>query len=149
MGIIYSFWLYPHGKTGKQISESSRLTLLEKFSSHQFALLDENNLAFGALNRGGIVNLTFLRIILAVCQKSPKPSLMKTKEAIFMGYSNSTRCWKSERSLILALIFMIRNMCINSELDPLNKFTNTCSRRINFTDILPWSISLMITKILN
>ena len=65
------FW---QGKTGKYISESSRLKLSEKFSSHQFVLLDENNLAFTTLNRGGRVNLPFLRIILAVHQKSPEPS---------------------------------------------------------------------------
>ena len=75
MRIIY-FRLFPQGKTGKQISESSRLKLLEKSSSHKFVLLGEHNLAFGALNREGVVNLPFLRIILADCQKSPKPNFI-------------------------------------------------------------------------
>ena len=43
---------------------------------------------------------------------------------------------------------MIRDMCINFILDPLTKFTSS-SRGINFTDILPWNISLMITKIVS
>ena len=74
--------------------------------------------------------------------------LTKTKEAIFMGYSSSTSSWKPYRLLILDLIFMIRDMCINFILDPLTKFTSS-SRGINFTDILPWNISLMITKIVS
>ena len=75
--------------------------------------------------------------------------LTKTKEAIFMGYSSTTSSWKPYRLLILDLIFMIRDMCINFILDPLTKFTSSSSssRSINFTDILPWNISLMITKI--
>ena len=45
---------------------------------------------------------------------------------------------------------MIIDMCINSNLDPLTKFTTTTtSRGIDFTDILPWNISLMITKIVS
>ena len=77
--------------------------------------------------------------------------LTKTKEAIFMGYSSSTSSWKPYRLLILDLIFMIRDMCINFILDPLTKFTSSSSssRGINFTDILPWNISLMITKIVS
>ena len=75
--------------------------------------------------------------------------LTKTKEAIFMGYSSSTSSWKPYRLLILDLIFMIRDMCINFILNPLTKFTTSSSRGINFTDILPWKISLMITKIVS
>ena len=75
--------------------------------------------------------------------------LTKTKEAIFMGCSSSTSSWKPWRWLILGLIFMIKNMCIISKLDPLTKFTTTSSRAISFTDILPWNISLMITKIVS
>ena len=76
--------------------------------------------------------------------------LTKTKEAIFRGYSSSKSSWKPYRLLILDLIFMIRGMCINFILDPLTKFTTSSSSRgINFTDILPWNISLMITKIVS
>ena len=65
-----------------------------------------------------------------------------------MGYSSSTSSWKPQRELILGLIF-ISNMRLNSKLDPLTKFTSSSSRGINFTDILPWKISLMITKIVS
>ena len=45
---------------------------------------------------------------------------------------------------------MIIDMCINSNMDPLTKFpTTTTSRGINFTDILPRNISLIITKIVS
>ena len=44
---------------------------------------------------------------------------------------------------------MIKDMCINSNLDILTKFTTSSSRGINFTDIHPWNISLMITKIVS
>ena len=50
---------------------------------------------------------------------------------------------------------MIRDMCINFILNPLTKFTScsssssSSSRGINFTDILPWNISLMIAKIVS
>ena len=78
-------------------------------------------------------------------------------------------CWRKQRKqfswataaqavgnqmglLILDLIFMIRDMCINFILDPLTKFTTTTSsssRGITFTDILSWNISLMTTKIVS
>ena len=35
---IFSFRLVPEGKTGKEISESSRLEFLEKFLVNNFAL---------------------------------------------------------------------------------------------------------------
>ena len=43
------------------------------------------------------------------------------------------------------LIFSMRDIYINSSLDPLTKFTSS-SRSTKLKDILPWSISHMITK---
>ena len=38
--ILYSFRLFLEGKTGKEIPESSRLELLQKFLANNFALSD-------------------------------------------------------------------------------------------------------------
>ena len=43
------------------------------------------------------------------------------------------------------LILTMRDIYINSNLNPLTKFTSS-SRSTNFKDILPWNISQMITK---
>ena len=45
----------------------------------------------------------------------------------------------------LDLIFSVRDIYINSNLNPLTKFTSS-SRSTKFKDILPWNISQMITK---
>ena len=43
IGILCSFRLVLEGKTGKEISESSRLVFLEKFLGNNFALSDAEN----------------------------------------------------------------------------------------------------------
>ena len=69
--ILCSFRLVLEGKTGKGICESSRLEFLEKFlavfSFKVFALSDAEYNTSGPLNRGGIVDLTFLRTLLVIC----------------------------------------------------------------------------------
>ena len=45
----------------------------------------------------------------------------------------------------LDLIFSLRNIYINSNLNPLTEFTSS-SRSTKFKDILPWNISQMITN---
>ena len=57
--ILCSFRLVLEGKTGNEIPESSRLEFLEVFSNIS-----------RPLNRGGISDLSFLGILLAICQKS-------------------------------------------------------------------------------
>ena len=46
----------------------------------------------------------------------------------------------------LDLILTMRDIYINSNLNPLTKFTSS-SRSTEFKDILPWNISQIITKI--
>ena len=58
--ILCSFILVLEGKTGKDISESSRLEFLEKFSANNFALPDAEDNTSGPLNRRGIADLTFV-----------------------------------------------------------------------------------------
>ena len=55
--ILCSFRLVLEGKTYKEITESSRLEFLEKFSANSFALSDAEDNTSGPLNRGGIADL--------------------------------------------------------------------------------------------
>ena len=71
--------------------------------------------------------------------------LVQTKKVISINYGSSTSSWKPWRWLRLDLILTMSNIYINSNLNPLIKFTSS-SRRIEFKDILPWKISEMITK---
>ena len=64
-----------------------------------------------------------------------------------MNYGSSTRSWKPWRWMRLGQIFSMRNIYINSSPNPLRKFTSS-SRSTEFKDILPWSISQIITKII-
>ena len=50
--------------------ESSRLGFLEKFLPNSFALSDAEENTSGLLNKGGIGDLSLLRTLLAVRQKS-------------------------------------------------------------------------------
>ena len=55
--MLCSFRLVPEGKTGKEISESSKLEFLEKFLVNSSALSDAEDSNFGILNREGIADL--------------------------------------------------------------------------------------------
>ena len=74
MEILCSFRLVLEGKTGKEITEPSRLELFEKFLANYFALSDAKDNTSGPLNRGGIADLPLLRTLLAIRQKSREPS---------------------------------------------------------------------------
>ena len=73
--ILCSFNLVWERKTGKEISDSSRVEFLETFLANNFALPNatEDN-TFRPLNREGIADLPLLRTLLAICQKSWEPS---------------------------------------------------------------------------
>ena len=51
--ILCSFRIVLEGKTGKEISESSRLVFLKKFLGNNFALSDAENNTSALLNREG------------------------------------------------------------------------------------------------
>ena len=68
--ILCSLKLIIEGKTGKEIAESSRLIVLEKFSANNFALSDVEDNTFRPLNRGDIADLPLLGTLLAIHQKS-------------------------------------------------------------------------------
>ena len=56
-----SFKLVLKGKTGKEIPKSSRLEFLEKVSANNFSLSDAKDNTTRLLNRGGIVDLPYLK----------------------------------------------------------------------------------------
>ena len=70
---------------------------------------------------------------------------VQTKKVISMNYSSGTSSWKSWRWVRFDLIFTMRDIYINSNLNLLTIFTSS-SRSTEFKDILPWNISQMITK---
>ena len=69
----------------------------------------------------------------------------KQKKVISMNYDSSTSSWKPWRWMRLDLIFSVRDIYINSNLNRLTKFTSS-SRSTKSKDILPWNISQMITN---
>ena len=71
-------------------------------------------------------------------------SLVQTKKVISMNYGSSTSSWKPWRSVRLDLILMMRDTNINSNLNPITKFTS--SRSTEFKDILLRNFSQMIIK---
>ena len=69
----------------------------------------------------------------------------KTKGMISVSYGSNTSSWKPWRWVRLGLIFTMRDVYINSNLNPLTKFTTTTTK---FEDTLPWIISQVITNII-
>ena len=82
--ILCSFKLVLEGKTGNEIPESSRLEFLEKFSSNNFALSDAEDNKSGPWNRGGIADLTLLRALSAIHQKSQEPSFSEVMDSFVL-----------------------------------------------------------------
>ena len=68
----------------KEISESSRLELLEKFLANNFLLSDAENNTSGLLNRGGIADLPLLRTLLAICQNSQEATLWEVMDSLVL-----------------------------------------------------------------
>ena len=71
--------------------------------------------------------------------------LVKTKKVISMNYGSSKGSWKPWRWITLHLILMMQDIYIDSNLNPITKFTSS-SRGTEFKDILPWNISQLIPK---
>ena len=85
METLHSFRLVLEGKTGKEISKSSRLELLEKFLANNFALSDTEDNTSELLNRGGIADLPLLRTLLAICAKSEEPSFWEVMNSFVLA----------------------------------------------------------------
>ena len=72
-------------RPGKEIPDSSRLEFIEKFSANNFALSDAEDNAFGLLNKGGIADLSLLRTLLAIRQKSREPHFWEVMDSCFIS----------------------------------------------------------------
>ena len=136
------------------MTESSRLEFLEKFSANNFALSDAEDNTSESLNRGVIADLSLLRTPLGIRQKSwpnfwevmdsflqvEEPFcnnyyfriilMVQTKKVISMNYGNSASSWKPWRWMRLDLIFSMRDIYINSNLNPLKKFSGSRSTKL-------------------
>ena len=109
MEILCSFRLVLEWKAGKEIPESSRLELLETFLGNKFALSDAEGNTSGPLNRGGIADLTLLRTLLAIRQKSREPSFWEVMEFfVLLAYASLA----ASRTLLQRL-----PACLNFTLD--------------------------------
>ena len=82
--ILCSFRLVLEEKTGKDIPESSRLKLLEKFLANNFALSDTEDNTSKLLSRGSITNLPLLRTLFAICPKSLEPSFWEVIDSFVL-----------------------------------------------------------------
>ena len=72
--ILCSFIFVLEGKAGKETSKSSILEFLEKELGNNFASWDAKGKTSALLNRGGISDLTLLRTLLGIHQKSQELS---------------------------------------------------------------------------
>ena len=107
--ILCSFKWVLEGKTGKEIPASSRLEFLEKFSANSFASSDAEDNSCRPLNRGGIADLTWLRILLAICQKSREPSFWGVVDSfVLLAYASLA----ASRTLLQRLL-----ACLNCTLE--------------------------------
>ena len=82
--ILCSFRLVMEVKTGKEIADSLKLEFLEKFSANNFALSDAEDNTSRPLNRGGIADLSLLRTLLAIRQKSREPSFWEVMDSFVL-----------------------------------------------------------------
>ena len=106
--ILCSFKL---GKTGKEIPESSRLEFLENFSANNFALSDAEDNTSDPLNRGGIADLSLLRALLAIRQKSQEPRFWEVMDSfVLLAYASLT----ASRTLLQRLLACL-NLTLESE----------------------------------
>ena len=104
--ILCSFRLVLEGKTGKEMSESSRLELLEKFLVNNFALSYAEDNTSKSLNRGGIADLLLLQKLLAIHQKSEEPSVWKVIDSfVLLAYASLTALRTLLQRLLVRLNF--------------------------------------------
>ena len=68
--ILHSFRLVLEGKTDKDILKSSRSEFLEKFLANSFVLSHAEGNTSVSLNREGVSDLSLLRTLIAIHQKS-------------------------------------------------------------------------------
>ena len=107
---LCSFKLVLEGKTGKEITESTRLEFWETFSGNNFALSDAEGNTSRPLNRGGIGDLALLRTILAIHQKSQEPSFWKVMGSrVLLAHASLAASKTLLQQLLACLIFTLES----------------------------------------
>ena len=87
--VIRNIMQFRIGKTDNEIPESSRLDFLEKFSANHFTWSDAEGKTSKPLNRGGIADLSLLRTLLAIRQKSQEPSFWEVMDSfVLLAYAS-------------------------------------------------------------
>ena len=109
MEILCSFRLVLEGKTSKEIPESSRLEILEKFLANNFSRSDAEDNTSGPLNRGGIADLPLLRTLLAIRKKSREPRFWEVMDFFVLAAYGSLAASRTVLQRLLA--------CVNFSLD--------------------------------
>ena len=108
--ILCSFKLVLEGKTGKEISESSRFEFIEKCSPNNFALSDAEDNTSGPLNRGGRADLHLLRTLLSICQKSREPSFWEVMDSlVLLAYASLAASRTLLQQLLACLNFTLES----------------------------------------
>ena len=108
--ILCSFKLVLEGKTDKEIPESSRLEIIEKFSENNFALSDAEDNTSGLLNTRGIEDLSLLRTLLAICQKSREPSFWEVMDSfVLLAYASLAASRTLLQQLLACLNFTLES----------------------------------------
>ena len=137
---------------GCWIEEFSRFTFFENTISNspnilRARFLEKDGLFCFIVYASFTASRTFLQQLLACLNFRIRRFilLLQTKKVISMNYGSSTSSWKPWRWVRLDLIFSMRDIYINSNLNPLTKFPSS-SRSTKFEDILLWNVSQMITK---
>ena len=100
--ILSCFRLVLEEKTGKEISELSRLEFLEKFLANNIASSDVQENNSRPLNGGGISDLTLLRTLLAICQKFQKQSFWEVMDLFVLLVYASLAASRTDLQRLLA-----------------------------------------------
>ena len=107
--ILCSFKLVLEGKTDKEKPKSSRLELKEKILGNNFALSDAEDNTSSPLNRGGIADLSLLRTLLAIHQKSQVPSFWEVMDSfVLLAYASLAASRTLLQQLLACLNFNLR-----------------------------------------
>ena len=95
--------------------ESSRLEFLEKFPAKYFALSDAEDNISRPLNRAGIADISLLRTLLAIRQKSWKPSFLEIMDSfVLLAYASLAASRTILQQLLACLNFTLKSEDLSS-----------------------------------
>ena len=104
--ILWSFRLVLEDKTGKEITNSSRLEFLEKFSGNNFAKSDAEDNTSGQLNLGDTADIPLFRTLSPIHQKSREARFWEVMDFfILLAYASLTASKTFLQRLLACLNF--------------------------------------------